>query len=379
MWKVPLFDISYTSQERTAVLDVLDSKWLTMGERTLEFERAFADYLGGNVSCTAVSSCTAALHMALLAHNIKAGDEVIISGLTFIANANVVAMSGANLSVADITSERDWNISVTDVKSKLTSSTKAIILVHYAGYPVKISEFVQLAEDHNLILIEDAAHAVGATWQGRQCGTFGDISCFSFFSNKNLSTGEGGMFVTKCPEIDRKAKLLRSHGMSAPTLDRHKSHQFSYDVIQPGLNYRIDEIRSSLGLVQLGKLKENNNKRAHLVQHYINLIDEMGLPVDIPFHPLNTNCISSYHIFPVLLPEGCDRISVMRRLKEKGVQSSIHYPQFSQFSAYRDLSVFSTPVLDGVAPRILTLPLYPDLSEMQVDYVIAALGESLNL
>jgi len=377
MWKVPLFDISYSDLEQQAVTEVLDSKWLTMGKKTTDFEAEFSTFLGENSKCTAVSSCTAALHMALLACDIKAGDEVIISALTFVANANVVTMCGADIVLSDISSINDWNMSVIDVQNKITTKTKAIILVHYAGYPVDIPAFVKLAQTHDLILIEDVAHAIGATYQGQQCGTFGDIACFSFFSNKNLSTGEGGMFVTKNTELDRKAKLLRSHGMSSPTLDRHKGHQFSYDVIHSGLNYRTDEIHSALGLVQLGKLPKNNKKRAQLVQYYIDLINKHSLPIIVPFYPLEESYTSSYHIFPILLPEHCERSVIMQKLKEKGIQSSIHYPQFKQFSAYEYLSIFATPILDKISSRILTLPLYPELTTKNQEYIVSSLGESL--
>jgi len=376
MWKVPLFDIAYDSQENKAVQEVVESKWLTMGKKTMEFEQEFSKFLGKDVNCTAVSSCSAALHMSLQACGIKSGDEVIISSLTFVANANVVTMCGADIVLSDIVSTQDWNMSVRDVENKITPKTKAIIIVHYAGYPVEIPAFVKLAKEYNLFLIEDVAHAIGATYKGQQCGTFGDIACFSFFSNKNLSTGEGGMFVTKEKELDRKAKLLRSHGMSSPTLDRHKGH-FSYDVIQPGLNYRIDEIHSALGLVQLGKLLQHNKKRAQLVQRYIDLIKNQSLAVEIPFYPLSDDYASSYHIFPVLLPEHSDRPAIMQKLKDRGVQSSIHYPSFKQFTAYGNLSVFATPVLDSIASRILTLPLYPDLTVENLEYVVSSLGDSL--
>jgi len=201
MWKIPLFDLNYDENETNAVLKVLSSKWLTTGQKTQEFEDKFSQYLGKDVFSVAVSSCTAALHMALLANNIKVGDEVIISSLTFVACLNVVQLVGATPVCADSKSFHDWNVSPEDIKKKITPKTKAIIIVHYAGYPCDMDEICKIAESNKLVLIEDVAHAVGAEYKGKKCGTLGHIGCFSFFSNKNLSTGEGGMIVTKDKDL----------------------------------------------------------------------------------------------------------------------------------------------------------------------------------
>ena len=257
MWKVPLFDLEYDHQEIEAVVKVLESKWLSSGPRTQQFEEKFAKYLGGNVHCCAVSSCTASLHMALLLAGIKPDDEVILSGLSFVAALNMVTLVGATPVLADSKSLEDWNVSMNDIEQKITSKTKAVIVVHYAGYPCDMEELMFLVKKYDLILIEDVAHAIGAKYKGKKCGTFGDISCFSFFSNKNLSTGEGGMFVTSDSELGKKSKLFRSHGMTSMTVDRHERETISYDVVMPGVNYRMNEITAALGLVQLGKLDQN--------------------------------------------------------------------------------------------------------------------------
>lgn len=378
MWKIPLFDLDYAEDEKNAVLEVLESKWLSSGEKTKKFEQEFSKYLGDNTLSTAVSNATAALHISLLIAGVKEDDEVIISGLTFVADANVVTMCKATPIFADVNSLEDWNPSVADIKAKVTNKTKAIIVVHFAGYPIEdIDELVKFCKEKSIYLIEDVAHAVGGSYDEQKCGTFGDMACFSFFSNKNLSTGEGGMFVTKNIEFDKQARLLRSHGMTSMTIDRHEGKTISYDVVQPGLNYRMDEIRCALGLVQLVKLDSNNRKRKKLVEYYISTLSNKLPEVSIPFKNVSDKTISSYHIFTVLLPKNINRVTVMEKLKTKGIQTSIHYPAFKDFTYYSQFCTESLKFADEISSRVLTLPLYPDLSVEMIDEVINALRESL--
>lgn len=374
MWKIPLFDLDYGQDEKNAVIEVLDSKWLSSGEKTKKFEQEFSKYLGNNVLSTAVSSATAALHISLIIAGVKLNDEVIISGLTFVADANVVTMCGATPIFADVNSLENWNPNVKDIKSKVTPKTKAIIIVHFAGYPIEdIYELVEFCKERNILLIEDVAHAIGASYNDQKCGTFGDIGCFSFFSNKNLSTGEGGMFVTKNAEFDKQARLLRSHGMTSMTIDRHEGKTISYDVIQPGLNYRMDEIRCALGLVQLAKLDSNNNKRKELVEYYIKQINELIPDITIPFSNLSIKSISSYHIFPILLPLGCNRIDIMEKLKEKGIQTSIHYPSFKDFTYYSKYCENDLKNADEISKRVLTFPLYVNMTDLMINKIVQEL------
>ena len=228
MWKVQLFKLNYDKRESQAVNDVVDSGWITMGEKTKEFESEFSTYHDG-VHCTAVSSATAALHMSLLALGVGAGDEVIIPALTFVADINVVRMVGATPVLADCESYEDWNISAKTIEKVITPKTKAVIVVHFAGYPCQMDEIVTLCKEKDIALIEDCAHAPGARYKGKSVGTFGEYGCFSFFTNKNLSVGEGGMLTTKDASLDQQAKYFRSHGMTALTLDRHKGRAITYD------------------------------------------------------------------------------------------------------------------------------------------------------
>lgn len=376
MWKIPLFDLDYDENESRAVNEVLRSKWLSMGEKTAEFERKFSQYLGNNVFSAAVSNCTAALHLSLLANNIGKGDEVIISGLTFVASLNVVNIVGATPVLADSKSFQDWNACPDDIASKITAKTKAIIVVHYAGYPCDMERIIKVAKKYNLILIEDAAHAMGAEYKGEKCGTIGDVGCFSFFSNKNISTGEGGMLVTKSRPLYDKFRLLRSQGMNSMTIDRYNKKAISYDVIMPGLNYRFDEIRSALGIEQLKKLDNNNIKRKKLTEIYrANLSKING--VIVPWLKKMTDRKSSYHIMPIMLPEKIDRRMVINYMRNKGIQTSIHYPAFEAFSYYAGRIKQDLKVAKEIASRELTLPLYPMMTKKDVEFICSALQESL--
>ncbi|MDB4262779.1 DegT/DnrJ/EryC1/StrS aminotransferase family protein [Porticoccaceae bacterium] len=377
MWDIQLFKLNFDNREVEAVCKVVSGGWLSMGEEIINFETNLASFLGESVFCKAVSNGTAALHMALLALEVGRGDEVIIPSLTFVADVNVVNLVGATPKLADATSLDDWNMSVESIEKQITEKTKAVIVVHYAGYPCRdIMAISQLCRDKGIGLIEDVAHAPGATVDGKVCGTFGDVGCFSFFSNKNLSIGEGGMVSTLDVELDKKLGYLRSHGMTTLTLDRHKGRAITYDVAQSGLNYRMDEMRAAIGSVQLDKLPAGNVRRGELTDRYRSNL--RGSPVAMPFEQQASNFKSVYHILPVLLPEKTDRVAVIGALKEKRIQSSIHYPPFWDFTAYKgQFSPNDSPVTADICRRQLTLPLFPTMTEDEVDQVCNALLEAL--
>jgi len=365
-WIIPLADLNYDSNEENAVISVLRSKWLTMGEVTSHFEHDFS-MMTTSPHCLSVSNATEALHLACVALGIGPGDEVIVPSLTFVATANAVLYTGASVVFADITSPNDLTISPASIAACVTPRTKAIIVMHYAGYPCDMPAILEIARKHNLHVIEDAAHCPGATLNGKALGTWGEIGCFSFFSNKNLATGEGGMLTTNSDEIAAKLKLLRSHGMTTLTYDRHAGHAYTYDVVELGYNYRIDEIRAALGIEQLKKLPANNQRRREIVAHY-----RTHLPAEltIPFadHP----GVSACHICPVLLPEGHSRSGFQDYMKEHGIQTSIHYPPIHTFSYYREHfpGPHHLPVTESIAPREVTLPLYPTMTDEQIEYLM---------
>ncbi len=376
IWRIPLADIDIGEEEIEAVTEVLRSRWLTMGEKTQEFEAAMAAKLGAR-HAFAVANGTVALHLAYAALGLQPGDEVIVPSLTFVATANAATYTGAVPVFAEINGPQDLNIDPADIARKITPRTRAIALVHYGGFPADMDPIMELARAHGLGVVEDAAHAPGASYKGRALGTIGDVGCFSFFSNKNLAVGEGGLVVTNRDDLADKIRLMRSHGMTTLTWDRHKGHASSYDVVAPGFNYRIDEVRSALGLVQLGRLDENNARRKALVERYRELL--AGVPgVDVPFgHPLGP---SSYHIMPVLLPEEVSRADIIASMKENRIQTSIHYPPIHLFTYYRErygLRDGMLPVTEAVAARELTLPLYPALGFDDVTQVAEALGRAV--
>lgn len=375
-WKVQLFNLNYDEREYNAVMDTLKSGWITMGQRTIDFEEAYAREIGEGTKCLAVSNGTAALHIAVLACGIKPGDEVIVPSLTFIADLNSVRVSSADVVIADVISMEDWSMDPADIEAKITPRTKAVMIVHYAGYACDMDAIVDICKRHNLKLIEDCAHANGGTYKGRKLGTFGDVSAWSFFSNKNLAVGEGGMVATRDPELYQKCKNLRSHGMTVASFDRMKGRATSYDVLEPGFNYRIDEVRASLGLVQLAKLPEANAARARLVAHYFSRLDRIEGLI-IPFRHYDRG-IPTYHIMPILLPENADRAKLIDLMKEDGIQTSIHYPSIQSFTAYKD-RVGPTPKSQYISEHELTLPLYPTMTLEEVDLVCNSLEKNLPL
>lgn len=376
-WNIQLFKLNFDGREVLAVQDVVAGGWLSMGEKTATFESQFDQFLGHGALCSAVSNGTAALHMALMALDIGSGDEVIIPSLTFVADVNVVTIVGATPVLADCKSLDDWNMSVESIEKQITERTKAIIVVHYAGFPCEdIVAISKMCRDRGIGLVEDVAHAPGATVDGKVCGTFGDVGCFSFFSNKNLSIGEGGMVSSTNSDLNQKLRYLRSHGMTTLTLDRHKGRAITYDVAQPGLNYRMDEMRAAIGSVQLDKLRSGNAARGELTQRYRSRL--AGTSVMIPFEAQPEQIKSVYHILPVLLSEGTDRVTVIGALKEKGIQSSIHYPPFWDFTAYKgQFSPNDSPITAEICRRQLTLPLFPTMTNEEVDQVTNALIEAL--
>src|SRR6185436_12146770 len=267
MWQARLSELEFDETELAGVLDAIDSEWITAGPRTQSFEKAFAE-LTGATDAVAVTNGTAALFLALKAIDIGPGDEVLVPSLTFVATAAAVLQCGATPVFVDICSLENPTMDATDAERKITPRTKAILPVHYAGIPANMDELALLARAHGLALVEDAAHAPGASFAGRSCGTWGSAGCFSFFGNKNITTAEGGMITTCDPEVAKRLRLLRSHGMTVTSWDATKDRPAHYDVLEIGYNFRFDDIRAAVGLAQLAKLEALNQRRAELVQRY---------------------------------------------------------------------------------------------------------------
>ncbi len=374
MYKIPLFDLNFDSKEKEAVIKTLDSKWISIGPNCEKFEKLFSKKLNVKYSLS-TTSCTASLHMALSVLDINPGDEVLVPSLTFAATVNVIKYIGAKPVFCDIVSHSDLTIDPNDIKKKITNKTKAIIVMHYAGFPCQMESIASIAKDNNLFIIEDAAHAPLSEYKGKKLGTFGDIGAFSFFSNKNISTGEGGMVITNNKKINDKLRLIRSHGMTTLSYERSKGHATKYDIQSLGYNYRMDDIRASIGIIQLNKLKKDLNKRIKIRNMYIKGLKNIPGLI-IPFCN-NDNYVSNY-IFPVVLDssDGVYRDYIRNKLHQKGIQTSVHYPAVHRFSIYKN-DYLDLPNTDYVSNNEITLPMYSSLKKEEISYIVKSLIQIL--
>jgi dTDP-4-amino-4,6-dideoxygalactose transaminase len=330
---IPLFDLRLDPADVEAVADALRSGWLTMGPRIQAFEEAFAKHLGCR-HAVAVCNCTAALHLAYLAAGVGPGDEVIVPSFTFAATASAVIYCGATPVFADILGIEDPSIDPAEVERLITPRTKAVAVVHYAGYPAPVDALAALCRERGLALIEDAAHAPSAELDGRKLGTFGLAGAFSFFSNKVLSVGEGGLLATDDDDVAERVRNLRSHGMTSVTWDRHRGHAATYDVVDIGFNYRMDEPRAALALSRLRRLEDDIGRRRELTRNYrAGLRGLAGIVV--PFSDEQVERSSCY-VMPIMLADQERQPAFREALRERhGVQTSLLYPAVHEFSAYR--------------------------------------------
>lgn len=372
-WQVPLVDVQFDELEIEAVTETYRSGWLSMGPRTQLLEKRFASYVGTE-HAIAVTNCTAALHLVCLAAGIGPGDEVIVPSLTFVATANAVRYTGATPVFADIAGlDRPW-LSAESVAAVAREGTRAVINMTYGGHPGESAELAALAADRNLILLEDAAHGLGGSLEGRALGTFGLAGAYSFFSNKNLPVGEGGMVASDDDEVAERVRLLRSHGMTSVTWDRHRQGGASgYDVVDLGFNSRIDEPRAALAAVRLERLDADNARRAAAAEVYRAALDPLeGVTVTMPDGP---GVSQAHHLFTVVLDQDRDRDGARESMSKAGVQTSLHYPPVHRFSAYGTAA--EVPLTDAYAERAISLPLYPTLNEEQIQLVVQSLSEAL--
>lgn len=365
-WKMTLCEPDIGQEEIGAVTKVIKSKWLTMGAVSEEFERTFAAKMDVK-HAFAVNNCTAALHLANIILGITVGDEVICPALTFVASANATRYTGADVVFADVMSEEELTIDPKDIEGKITNRTKAIVVVHYAGFPCLMDGIMEIAQKYKLRVIEDCAHAPFA-WHKFKDGTkkyvgaIGDVGTFSFFSNKNMTTGEGGMLTTNDDVLAEQIRLLRSHGMTTLTYERHKGHASGYDVVALGYNYRPDEIHSAIGIEQLKKVDRNNTKRRDVFRWYMNaFMDNDNLIIPFSGRDLEQ---ATPHIMPIIIKHNYQEIR--KKLKDAGVQTSKHYDLIPTFRLYKN-SEFESKV--KYINNILTLPLYPGIKQEDVDWI----------
>jgi dTDP-4-amino-4,6-dideoxygalactose transaminase len=378
-WSIPLSDLDYGQDEIDAVARVLRSKWISMGPEVESFETEFSALQGARYAL-AVSSGTAGLHLAFLAANIGFGDEVIQPALNFVAAANMTIACGATPVFADIVSLAEPTVDPVKVEELISPRTKAVVVMHYGGNLCRMAELRALCTRRNILLVEDACHAVGVCYQdasgrpphGTMAGSIGELGIFSFFSNKNLATGEGGMIVTNRDDLAAKARLLRSHGMTSLTWDRHRGHADAYSVISHGYNYRLDDLHAALGRVQLKKLSANNERRRKLLLSYGNAMDSLSGWL-MPFR--ESIPTSSGHLMVAVAPTAEAHDRAVNHLRRSGVQSSMHYPCIADFEAFAQWRTQPLPVTRQFASRAMTLPLYPAMSDQDVNRVCHLIEE----
>jgi dTDP-4-amino-4,6-dideoxygalactose transaminase len=344
-----------------------------MGEEVIRLEEELCAYTGAK-QAIAVSSGTAALHLACLALDLSAGDEVLCPTLTFVACANAPRAVGASVRFCESCGEDDLTVDPESLRANACERARAVVAVHYAGFPCRMEEISGLAGERKWRVIEDCAHALFSTYRGKTLGRWGDVGCFSFYTNKNATCGEGGALITDDESMAARIRLLRSHGMSVPTLDRHKGRAFSYEVDRPGLNYRMDEIHAALLRVQLGKLPKRLKRRRELFALYDELLKNS--PVRLAFAGGSRKDFVlddvGVHIAAILLPIGCDRSAVIEQMKAAGIQTSLHYPLIHQFAAYREPRQV-LPRTEALASRLLSLPFYPAMTDEDVRSVVTSL------
>lgn len=356
--------------EINEVIDTLKSGWLTTGPKTKEFEKEFSKYVGAK-HAIAVNSCTGGLHISLAAMGIGKGDEVITTPFTFVSTVNVILHVGAKPVFVDI--KNDFNLNEGEIEDKINENTKVILPVHYSGQPAEMDEIVRLAKKHDLFVLEDAAHAVGAEYKGRKIGTIGDMTAFSFYATKNLTTGEGGMITTDNDELAERSRILSLHGISKDAWKRYSTEgSWYYEVIYPGFKYNMTDIQASIGIHQLHKIDSLNGKRAALAEVYINELSDIE---EIELPKINAGIKHSWHLFVIKLKLEklkLNRNEFIEELKNVGVYTSVHFIPVHLHPYYREKFGFKEgdfPVAEDTYKRIISLPLHPKLSLEDVKYV----------
>jgi perosamine synthetase len=363
---IPLSKPDITQLEKTYVMDVLNSGVLSLGMKGYEFEGKFKDFL--NVAyATGMNSGTSALHVAVKSLGLKEGDEVITTPYSFVASSNCLLYEGIKPVFVDVhqdTTVMDERL----IERAITDKTKAILVVHIFGHPCNMDEIMKISKKHNLKIIEDACEAIGATWNGKLTGTFGDVGVFAFYPNKQITTGEGGMLVTNHEYIYEMAVSLRNQGRSI------KNEWLSHERL--GYNYRLSDIQAALGIAQMERLSEILKKRSKVAEQYHELIDKYQLPVT--YLKSHSNAKMSWFVYPVLLPEEINRNEVIEELLTKGIQTKPYFPSIHLYPFYQEL--FQTkagdfPVTEMLAKRSLAIPFFNDIKYKEQEYVITKLSE----
>ncbi len=370
---IPLFDTFLDETEAAAADEVIKSGWLSQGPKVAEFEQRFSEYVGAEYA-VAVNSCTAALHLALVAAGVSDGDEVITTPLTFVATINSILYRRARPVFADI-DPRTFNIDCDSIRKKVTARTRAIIPVHYAGLPADMEQINEIAEKHNLVVVEDAAHAVGAQYRGKMVGSLGDYVCFSFYANKNITTGEGGMITLDDEDKAGELRGLRSHGMTTSAFQRDRDYQWDYEISGIGYNYRMSEIEAAIGIAQMSKLGyiiERRNRNAGI------LSDRLGGRVQVGTQFVPPDVKSACYFYPIVT-KGVSRDTILALLRKSGIMAAVHYRPIYLFRAHGNmlgLSEGHCPVCEDIYSRLISIPCHQGLDEDDMAYIANKVIES---
>ena len=373
--KFPAYEPWISGDDKKIINKTLSQSMLTLGPQLEKFEADFCKYSKSKYAI-AVSNCTAALHLSLMALGIGKDDEVIIPDLTFVADANAVLACNAKPVVADINKE-NFFLSISNVKRNITKRTKAIIPVHIYGQVCNIKEILDLARDYNLKVVEDCAHAVGTFHKSKHVGTLGNTGCFSFYPTKNITTAEGGMVTTNSKEIAEKVRQLRSHGMTKSLKSRYSSeYPWVFDIVEPGYNYRLDEIRSALGITQLKRIKKINELRKKVSLYYHKNLKNIS---GIVLPDMVNDKTHSYHLYTIRVtkPFKLSRNQLYKKLKDNGIRTTVYWMPIHEYAAYRKFAKKSSIVnTSKTYDEILALPLFPNISKKHQDAVIKVIKSS---
>jgi len=375
---VPFYVPWITDEDKKSVLDALNSRWLTVGPKASEFERLLADFLGVKYTVS-VNSGTAALHLALRGLNLKPKDEVVVPVFTFAAVANVVFYCGARPLFADI-DPRTFNLSPEKIVDRITNKTKAIITVHYGGQPTDMKEIMEIAEDHDLYVIEDCAHSLGASYRGSKTGSIGTVGCFSFYPTKIITTLEGGMLATNEESIARKARLLKTHGMTTGAQEREKRAEWRYDITDLGYNYNLNEVQAALGISQLKRVGDGIKRRVEAAHYYARKLNRTK-GILTPYEAENRTHV--YHLYVVKVLEekcGVSRDELFSKLTSNGIGLSVHFTPLHLMTFYKKTigcGTESFPNAEEAYKQVLSLPLFPTISRDQIDYVVESLNDCI--
>lgn len=380
---IPFAKVFIGEKEKLYLKEVLDSGWLTTAGKAIELEKRFAEYVGAKYAC-AVNSCTAALHLGIDALGLQPGEKVFVPSMTFTASAEVIRYLQGDPVFLD--TEYGTNLISPEILEKAISQhrdVRYIVIVHYGGQSAKMDEIVRICEKNNIKLLEDAAHAFPAKFNGKMIGSFGDVTCFSFYANKTITSGEGGMLVTDDEQIYKRVKTMRLHGINRDIWDRFtaKVPSWEYDVVEAGYKYNMPDVNAAIGLGQLEQAELFRKERQRVAEYYydnLSDIDNIDLPVTyVPYED------HAWHLFPIVINEksSITRNKFIEKMAEEGIGTSVHYKPLHQMTYYKkkyDLDKLNFPNAEKTWNGNVSLPIYPFMREDDLKYICETIKSILH-